>query len=315
MRIAVITVALCLFLVAGKAFAVQVETYSASSKESKDVALVEQESAFSFEFQAEGTYVGSGDVQRGERGNRRVEDFDESDARIHFVLTPRVAIGILRIGVQTERYSFGYGSRAPIPNDLHSTALVLGLDTEFSDSFLIRLEADPGFYGTDYDDFGRDTFNVPVILGGTYIVSSNFQIVFGVGIDALRKYPVLPGGGVRWKFASQWTLNAVAPTPRLEYEPNSNLLFYAGADIGATSYRVEKNFGTLRAMPELNHAAITYEEVRTGGGLDWKLSSAVKLSVEGGVIPFRNFDFHRTQVRYHQDGIAPYGMLALRAAF
>jgi hypothetical protein len=302
-------VVLCLALATGKTFAVQVEAYSTSTK---DLALVESESPFSFEFHAEETFVGNGDVQRG---SLSVRNFHESDTRIHFILTPRVAIGILRLGVQTERYSFGYSSRAPIPKDLHSTALVLGLDTEFSDSFLIRLEANPGFYGTDFDDFGRDTFNVPVIIGGTYIFSSNFQIVFGIGVDALRKYPVLPGGGVRWKFAPQWTLNAVVPTPRLEYEPNSNLLFYAGADIRATSYRVEKNFGTLRGNPSLNHAAITYEEVRVGAGLDWKLSSAMKLSVEGGVIPFRNFDFHRTEVRYHQDGIAPYAMVALHAAF
>ena len=312
MRIAATTVVLCLALAAGRAFGVQVETYSTSSKESKDVALVESEAPFSFEFHAEETYAGNGDVQRG---SLSVRNFHESDTRIHFILTPMTKIGVLRLGVQTERYSFGYGNLAPIPNDLHSTALVIGLDTEFSDSFLIRFEADPGFYGTDFDDFGQDTFNVPVILGGTYIFSSNFQVVFGLGFDALRKYPVLPGGGIRWKFASQWTLNAVAPTPRLEYEPNSSMLFYAGADIRATSYRVEKNFGTLRGNPALNHGAITFEEVRVGAGLDWKLTTALKLSLEGGVIPFRNFDFHRTQVRYHQDGGAPYAMLALHAAF
>jgi hypothetical protein len=244
-----------------------------------------------------------------------VRDFDETEAQVRFILTPRTKIGILRLGIQTDRYAFSFGSMAPIPHRLQSTALVLGLDTEFSESVLVRLEASPGFYGVAYDDFGRDTFNVPVILGGTYIYSSNLQFVFGIGIDALRDNPVLPGGGVRWKFASQWTLNAVVPTPRLEYEPNSNLLFYVGADLRATSYRVEKNFGTLRGMPELNHAAVTYGEVRTGGGLDWKLTSAVKLSLEGGVVPFRNFDFHRTQVRYHQDDIVPYGMIALRAAF
>src|SRR2546423_3866116 len=312
MRIAATTVVLCLALAAGRAFAVQVETYSTSSKESKDVALVESEAPFSFEFHAEETYAGNGDVQRG---SLSVRNFHESDTRVHFILTPMTRIGVLRLGVQTERYSFSYGNLAPIPDNLHSTAMVVGLDTEFSDSFLIRLELDPGFYGTDFDDFGRDTFNVPVILGGTYIVGSNFQIVFGIGFDALRKYPVLPGGGIRWKFASQWILNAVAPTPRLEYEPNSNLLFYAGADIRATSYRVEKNFGTLRGNPALNHGAITYEEVRTGAGLDWKLNSAVKLTVEGGVVPFRNFDFYRVNVRYHQDGIAPYAMVALHAAF
>jgi len=312
MRIIASIVALCLVFAAGKAFAVQVETYSTSNKETKDVALVEAEAPFSFEFNAEETYVGNGDV---ERGSLSVRNFHESDTRIHFILTPRIAIGILRLGIQTERYSFGYGNLAPIPDDLHSTALVVGLDTEFSDSFLIRLELDPGFYGTDFDDFGQDTFNVPVIIGGTYIFSSNFQVVFGVGVDAFRKYPVLPGGGIRWKFASQWTLNAVVPTPRLEYEPNSNLLFYGGADIRATSYRVEKNFGSLRGVPAWNHGAITYEEVRAGGGLDWKLSSAVKLTIEGGVIPFRNFDFYRVNVRYHQDGIAPYAMVALHAAF
>jgi opacity protein-like surface antigen len=302
-------VALCLSLAAVKAFAVQVET---NSTPSKNVALVESESSFSFEFHAEETYVGQADVQRG---GLSVRDFDESDMKFHFVLTPRVKIGILRLGVQAERYSFGFSRNAALPDVLESTNLVLGLDTEFSDSFLIRLEAQPGFYGTDFNDFGQDTFNVPVVLGGTYIFNSGFQIVFGVGIDALRKYPVLPGGGIRWKFAPQWTLNAVAPTPRLEYELNSSFMLYGGADIRATSYRVDNQFGTVRGNTALNHAALTYEEARTGGGFEWKLTSEIKLSAEGGFIPFRNFDFHRTSVRYHQDGGAPYGMLSFHAAF
>ena len=312
MKTTIRLVAFCLSLVAVRLFAVQVEVNSPSSK---NVALVESESSVSFEFDADGTYVGSGDVQRGERGNLRVQNFDETDTHFHYILTPRVKIGILRLGMQAEHYSFGFPHNSAIPDVLESTALVIGLDTEFSDSFLIRLEAQPGLYGTDFDDFGQDTFNVPVVLGGTYIFNSNFQVIFGVGIDAFRKYPVLPGGGIRWKFAPQWVLNAVAPAPRLEFEATNSLKFYAGADIRATSYRVDKMFGTLRGNPALNHAAITYEEVRVGGGLDWKLTSAIKLSAEGGFIPFRNFDFHRTEVRYHQDGGVPYGMLAFHAAF
>jgi hypothetical protein len=304
--------ALCLALIAANGFAVQVETYSTSSK---NIALVESQSAFPFEFDVEAAYFGDGDVQRGETGNRRITDFDGSQSRIRFVWTPLTKIGILRLGVQMEHYGFGFGGNAAIPDDLHSTAMIIGLDTQLSDSFLIRLEAQPGFYGMDFDDFGQDTFNVPVIIGGTYIFNSGFQVVFGLGIDALRQYPVLPGGGIRWKFAPQWTLNAVAPTPRLEYEPTSNFLVYAGADLRLTSYRVEKNFGSLRGNPALNHAALTYNEIRVGAGFDWKLTTAIKLSVEGGFIPFRAFDFHRTEVRYHQDGGAPYGMLALRAAF
>ena len=313
MRIAAITVAFCLALTgAGQTFAVQVETYSTSST---DVALVEAQSSFPFEFDAEGTYVGNGDVQRGERGDLVIRDFHETQGLIRFIWTPMTKIGILRLGLQTERYAFSFGDFAAIPDDLHSTALIIGLDTQLSDSILIRVEAQPGFYGTDFDDFGQDTFNVPLIIGGTYIYSSNLQFVFGIGVDALRQTPILPGGGVRWKFAPQWTLNAVAPTPRLEYEPNSNLLFFGGADLRLTSYRVEKNFGTLRGNTALNHASISYEELRVGGGLEWKLSTAVKFSFEGGYIPFRNFDFHRTQVRYHQDGGAPYARIGFHAAF
>ena len=312
MKITIRIVALCLSLVAGSAFAVKVETFSTGSK---NVALVETESSLSFEFNVEGAYFGEGDLERGETGNLRINDFDGGQARVRFLLTPRTKIGILRLGVQMEQYSFSFGGNAPIPDDLNSTNLVIGLDTELSDSLLVRVEAQPGFYGTDFDDFGQDTFNVPVILGGTYIFNSGFQVVFGLGIDALRKNPVLPGGGIRWKFAPQWTLNAVVPTPRLEYELTSSFMLYAGADLRLSSYRVEKNFGTLRGNTALNHASISYNEMRVGAGFDWKCSSAVKFSIEGGFIPFREFDFHRTQVRYHQDGGTPYARVGFNAAF
>ena len=308
-------VVLCLAVATGNVFAVQVETRPSSAEDSKAVALIESASPFPFEFAAEGTYVGDGDVERGERGDMVIRDFHETQGLLRFVLTPMTKIGILRLGLQTERYSFSFGGTAAIPDDLHSTALIIGLDTQLSDSVLIRIEAQPGFYGTDYDDFGQDTFNVPFLIGGTYIYSSNLQFVFGVGFDAWRQTPLLPGGGVRWKFAPEWTLNAVVPTPRLEFAPNSNLLIFVGADLRLSSYRVEKNFGSLRGDTSLNHASISYEEARLGAGLEWKISSAIKLAFEGGYIPYRNFDFHRTQVRYHQDGGAPYVRIGLSAAF
>ncbi|MEY2562891.1 MAG: hypothetical protein QOH88_1084 [Verrucomicrobiota bacterium] len=305
--------ALCLALAAGRSFAVDVEVHTTSSK---NVALVESESSFSFEFHAEGAYFGGGDVVRDKgSGDLHVDDFDGSDLLVRFILTPRTKIGILRLGVQHERYSFGFGSNGALPDVLESSNLILGLDTQLAESFLIRLELQPGYYGTDFDDYGQDTFNMPVVIGGTYIFNSNFQLVFGLGIDALRRYPVLPGGGIRWKFAPQWTLNAVVPTPRLEYEVNSSFMLFAGADIRSTSYRVDQQFGTVRGDTSLNHAAITYNEIRAGAGLDWKLTSAIKFSAEGGFIPSREFNFHRTEVRYHQDGAIPYAMFALHAAF
>jgi hypothetical protein len=266
----------------------------------------------SYEFDAEETYVGGGDV---ERGFRHIDDVNENNALVRFVFTPRIRIGILRLGAGFERYDFDVPRAAEIPDSLQSATLIVGLDTQFSDSILVRFEAQPGFYGTDFDDFGSGDFNVPFILGGTYIWSSSVQIVLGVGVDLEGKYPVLPGGGVRWKFAPQWTLNAVLPKPRLEFEVNKDLTLYAGAEVKSSNYRVDDHFGDDRGIPRLNHAVIAYSEVRTGAGLDWKLSSMAKLSVEAGYLPYRVFDYHRTDVRYHSDSGAPYGMVALHMAF
>ena len=305
--LAFITVALCfstVTLFAGP---------SGKSTVSETTAAVEPAN-LSFEFDAEQTGVGDGDVIRG-NGPLALRDFYESDTKIRFILTPRTKIGILRLGAQWERYSFGFNGRSALPDVLEAENLVVGLDTEFSDSFLIRLELQPGFYGTDSTDWNSSTFNLPFILGGTYIFNPSFQVTFGVGVDAFRKYPVLPGGGIRWKFAPQWVLNAVAPTPRLEFEMTSNVTIYGGADIRATSYRVDEKFGTLRGDRRLNNGRMTFEEIRTGGGFEWKVATGLKLSLEGGVIPYRNFDFFGPHVRYHQDGAAPYGMIALRAAF
>jgi hypothetical protein len=262
------------------------------------------------EFDAEETYIAGADVVRG---NREIRDFDEGDSILRFVLTPRIKFGVLRLGVEWERFSFGFPDRTQLPNTLQSANLIVGLDTQLADSFLIRVEAQPGIYGTN--DFSTDDFNVPFVVGGTYIYSPNVQFVLGVGVDLDRKYPVLPGGGVRWKIAPQWVLNAVLPTPRLEFEAMKGVTIYGGATLKETNFRVADDFGTKHGIARLNNAVLTYSEVRTGVGVDWKLTSAITLSGEVGYQPYRSFDFHRSDVRYHEDSGAPYGMISLHGAF
>ena len=71
----------------------------------------------SWEFSAEATYVGEGSV---ERGGKRVSDFDEIDSDLQVVLTPRTKIGVLRLGAEWQRYSFGFPEQAALPNTLQS---------------------------------------------------------------------------------------------------------------------------------------------------------------------------------------------------
>jgi hypothetical protein len=219
----------------------------------------------------------------------------------------------LRLGADYERFGFSAPNLFEVPSGLQSLAGVVGLDTQFSDSILVRFEATPGFYSSKHIE--GDDFHVPVVLGGTYIYSSDLQFVFGVSYDYERDYPVLPGGGIRWRTGSQWVLNAVLPTPRLEFEMTKTFTIYAGADIKGSTYRVDDRFGTQRGDMRLNHAVVTYTEVRAGLGFEWKLSPEIKASLEGGYLPYRNFDFYRANVRYHNEEGGPYGSIALHAAF
>jgi opacity protein-like surface antigen len=287
---------------------------SADEKSAREISAENNSatSTFSFsgEFVVDETYVGNGDVQRGQHVLR---DFDESDTLLRFVLTPRIKLGVLRLGVEWERFSFGFSDRAPLPDTLQALSLVIGLDTQLSDSILLRLQAQPGFYGTD--DFESEDVNVPFVIGGTYIYSPNLQFVLGIGVDVERKYPVLPGGGVRWKIARQWVLDAVLPSPRLEYQLNKDLALYAGGTVKETNFRVDDHFGNTRLIPRLNQAVLTYGEVRTGAGADWKVSSVMTLRAETGYQPYRDFDFYRANVRYHQDDGAPYGTISVHGEF
>jgi hypothetical protein len=263
------------------------------------------------EYVAEITYVGEASVQRS---TKEVKDYDESDVILQLVLTPRVKLGVLRLGVQWERFSFGLPPHAPLPNTLQSGALVLGLDTQLSDSILFRFEAQPGFYGTT--DFTSDNFSVPFLAGGTYIYSPNLQFIVGVSVDVERKYPVLPTAGIRWKFARQWVANAVLPAPRIEYELNKSVTLYAGGLFKETNFRVPQDFGnTHGGNTSLNGAVLTYSEVRTGIGADWKLTSVLTASGEVGYQPYRSFDYYRANIRYHEDGSAPYGTFSVHGSF
>jgi hypothetical protein len=262
------------------------------------------------EYVAEETYVGDADVKRGKRS---VRDFDESDTIVRYIATPRIPAGVLRIGGEWERLSFGMGNQIFLPDFLQSAALILGLDTRFSDSILVRVEAHPGVYGSS--GFTWDDVNIPFIAGGTYIYSPNVQFIVGVSVDIEAKYPVIPAAGIRWKLSRDWVLNAALPEPRIEYSASRNVTLYLGANIKQTNFRVGENFGTAQHNPALNHAVLSYSEVRTGIGADWKLSPILTVTAEAGYQPYRTFDFYRTDVRFHEAASAPYGMISLHGAF
>ena len=47
-------------------------------------------------------------------GLKKRSDFDENDSILHLVFTPRIKLGVLRIGAEWERFSFGLPDHAAL---------------------------------------------------------------------------------------------------------------------------------------------------------------------------------------------------------
>jgi hypothetical protein len=157
----------------------------------------------SYEFNADTSYVGGARTNFGSDGDGNVS---EQRTSTRFLVEPQYNGGpIYRLGLGYERYNFGFSKAAPIPDSLQAENLVLGVDFELFNSWLIRVEADPGLYGDGRSRGFRD-FNVPFILGGSYIASEEVQWIVGLGIDIDRQIPVIPAVGVRWSLTAISTM-------------------------------------------------------------------------------------------------------------
>lgn len=249
-----------------------------------------------------------------ERADVRFGSAASAHTLLQIVATPMTPFGVLRLGGAWERFSFSNRGGNPLPNTLQSYGAIVGLDTRLGESILLRLEVKPGFYVAG-GRAGSHSFNAPALVGGSYLYSENLQFILGVQINPDSKYPVIGGPGLRWKFAPGWTLNAVLPSPRLEYAPSKALTLYAGANLLGGTFRTDSRYGSARGDARLNRAVLSYSEVRTGGGFIWELRPGTKLEVEAGAVVKREYDFHRADARWTARDVAAYGGLSLSASF
>ena len=246
---------------------------------------------------------------------RRNADVSEQNPHFQYVLSYAVPERpVLRLGVGYDRYDFGFVGPGFIPGALQALNLVAGLDLKISE-ILIRIEAQPGFYGDDRGFNGGD-FNVPVILGASYIVSKDFQWIAGLYFNPNASNPVTGGAGFRWKMSDRWLLNAVPPNPRLEFKATDDLTLYAGGQIIVSTFRVNKNFanGTTPGRNYRN-ALVDYTEVRAGTGASWKVGPKGTLDLEVGYMAYRDFAYHKVGDNYQTKSGAVYGQVGLKLNF
>jgi len=265
-----------------------------------------------YEANADYSYVGGAHMRNG---GTDIGTLSEQSNQVHFAVSTQLPSGpLLRIGTEWQRYSFSsLPTSARLPNTLQSLNLIIGADAELW-GWLIRVEAQPGFYG-NFQEINAKGFNLPFIIGGMYLVNPDLQWIAGVSVNVERDIPVLPAAGVRWKFANDWVLNAVLPRPRLEYMLTKSATLYTGGDFKLGTYRMDGSFGNDHGNPLLNNALVDYTEIRVGGGAEIKAGPSVKIDFETGCMVYRQFDFHRANFAISNNSGAAYGQIIVSCSF
>jgi hypothetical protein len=225
---------------------------------------------------------------------------------------------IYRFGFELQRSDFGGVGAIPLPDSLQSYGLIAGIDAQLGDAWLARIEIRPGFYGGgdgDGDVFRFGSLNVPVVLGASYFVNSDLQFVLGVSLNFNRKYPVLPGVGVRWRMGHSWVLNGILPTPRIEYSLSPAVTLYAGGDFRSETFRMSRGYGRSLGSSRLDNAVADHTEIRVGAGVAWNINASTTFQMEAGVVPVHDVDYHRADLRMHSSDLPPYLDISLKTKF
>ena len=253
------------------------------------------------EFAMDGSTTGKSITKQG---NASLGGVSNINSHFNYIISPQIRDGVLlRFGVDSERNSFGLFPGAPLPNTLQSVNAIIGADLALGDKIIMRAELHPGIYSDFVDVTGSD-FDMPVQIGGTYLWSKDFQIIFGLQLDLKSNYPLSGLPGFRWQFADKWVISAIPPKPQLQYEVTNTLTLYTGAEILAGTYHLNNNFGTNHGHgpgttnSQLNGNICDFTEVRAGAGLTWKFTPNLSLDVSGGYMPYRDFEIHADRIGY-----------------
>jgi len=300
----------------------------ADGKDTKEITPVVAETPdtpIAQEFSIENGYSGKTDTKQG---NAKIGSVDNINSHFNYVVSPQLRDGfLLRFGVDAERNSFGLFPNAPLPNTLQSVNAIIGADVALSDQILLRGELHPGIYSDFVQVTGSD-FDMPVQIGGTYLWSKDFQIIFGIQIDLKSSTPLIGAPGFRWQFADKWVLSAIPPKPQIQYEVNNSLTLYTGAEVLDGTYHLNNGFGTNHGpsstTKNYNGNIVDFTEIRVGVGLTWKFMPGLSLDASGGYMPYRSFDIHSDHIGFTSHGTtfhnnigdgAPYGEIGISGSF
>lgn len=291
-------------------FAALASTGSGGSVETNFVADTETENPALDLFSVDASYVFESKLSFDDDDN--FGDQDALQTSIEYSHRFRLSGSLyLRAGLAYNRFDFGESS-APVPDQLHSLAAIVGIDYMVGNDVGAFLQLRPGFYAED--DFDGDSFDVPITLARIWVLQpKRLYLLTGVNVAFLRgQLPVLPILGLIWYPSDNWKVFAVVPEPRIVYSPNKNIGLWLGGQLTGGSFRTDHS-DTIFPR-KLSGAQVDYSEYRAGLGVDFHCGDAVTLTAAGGYAIQRRFNFERAGDDYDTDP-APYARLSLKAEF
>jgi hypothetical protein len=179
----------------------------------------------------------------------------------------------------------------PVPERLGTLTLNAGVTRMFSREWRGAVFVRPGYHG-DFGSYTLRTLNVPFMAVANYTpAGSSTMWLFGVSVNPVGEHPVMPVAAFRWAFAGDWTLNFGLPRLGVAWRATKALDLDLGATMQGGGYRVTKTPGNS-GRDDLAGTYVNYREIRVGIRAAYKIAQKASLSVEGGWMADRRFDYY-----------------------
>jgi hypothetical protein len=236
---------------------------------------------------ADYSYVAPGVVKYpGANGNK-------SDAQtVNLALSAEVPINkewFVPVVVGAESLFFNQVDDTPIPDRVNVIRLNAGVGYRFGENWTVSASAGPLLYRVNNIE-GEDV-GVGGMVRATYRLNPDVIFNFGWVFNPDSDVPVLPMFGARWSVRTNLTLNLMFPRTGIVYQAAPKLSTFVGVGLGGATFRTDESFGNGIGQPRFNNQLATYWDIRAGIGVEYALSRAVAVSLEGGYSVWRELDY------------------------
>lgn len=289
--------ALALILSTSAAFAGMKEVAPPGLEES------EARSAALSKVYAEGSYTFEGDFTR-EDSNEHFEEADVWFAKAGFEQSFPVGPQdwFLKAGVRYTHLGLGE-TDAFLPDSLQSIAVPIGIEWRKQTGVPLpkfSLTLTPGAYFSE--DISSNDFDIPGAIAYGFDLSDDLRLYVGAFGGLMNKYPVLPGGGVAWRFHRGGLLSVTFPQGGIFIFPSEEWEIFAGGEWFSQTHRTDDD---AEAPGPLQDALLSYREIRAGVGIKYKPTRNFSVGVSGGYTVDREWDYERAGYTLEQEN-APY---------